>query len=114
LSAGLCGPGFACFSAGVAVGGWSGFVESVSSPAALGILLGLVVGKCLGITGATWLVTRLRGPRLDPTIAWPDVVGVSLVAGIGFRVSLLITVRSSTDDPCLDGAGKVGMLTGSA
>ncbi|WP_436589409.1 Na+/H+ antiporter NhaA [Rothia sp. HC945] len=114
LSAGLCVPVFAFFSAGVAVGGWSGFVESVSSPAALGIVLGLVVGKCLGITGATWLVTRLRGPKLDPEIAWPDVVGVSLVAGIGFTVSLLIAELSFAGDPSLDGAAKVAILTGSA
>jgi len=72
-----------------------------------------VFGKCLGITGATWLVTRLRGPRLDPTIAWPDVVGVSLVAGIGFTVSLLIAELSFAGDPSLDGAAKVAILTGS-
>ena len=47
--------------AGVAVGGWSGFVAAVTSPIGLGVIFGLVVGKAIGISGATWLVTA-RNP----------------------------------------------------
>lgn len=112
-SAGLCVPVFAFFSAGVAIGGFHGFVASVRSPVAVGIIVGLVLGKCLGITGTTWLVTRLRRANLDPTIAWPDVVGASLVAGIGFTVSLLIGELSFGEDSPLADTAKVAILSAS-
>ncbi|WP_178946154.1 Na+/H+ antiporter NhaA [Kocuria sp. TGY1127_2] len=113
LSAGLCVPVFAFFSAGVAIGGFRGFVESISSPAAIGIVVGLLAGKCLGITGATWLITRFRGVNVDPSIRWPDVFGVSLVAGIGFTVSLLIAELSFGGDTPLGDTAKVAILSAS-
>lgn len=63
---------------------------AVTSPVTLGILFGYVVGKPLGILGASWLATRpwLRGPRLP--VSWPGLAGAGAVAGIGFTVSLLI------------------------
>ena len=114
LSAGVCVPVFAFLSAGVAVGGWSGFAEAATSPAGLGVVLGLVLGKAVGITGATWLVTRLPGTRLDPSLRWLDVVGVSLLAGIGFTVSLLIAELGFEPGSALNDAAKIGILTGSA
>jgi len=82
-------PIFALANAGIHVDGKM-FADAVTSPVTLGILLGYVVGKPLGILGASWLATRrrLRGPRLP--VSWPGLAGAGAVAGIGFTVSLLI------------------------
>lgn len=106
-------PVFAFFSAGVAFGGWAGLRESFSDTIALGIIAGLVAGKAVGITGATFFITRLRGVGLDPTIRWPDVVGMSFVAGIGFTVSLLVGELSYAPGSAAGDHVKVGVLVGS-
>ena len=90
VSMGIAVPVFAFFSAGVTVGGLAGLGESFSDTVAIGIVVALVIGKPIGITFATWLITRAPGLRIDPTIRWVDVVGLSFIAGIGFTVSLLI------------------------
>lgn len=112
FSAGVAVPIFAFFSAGVALGGWDGFVNAVTSPIGLGVVAGLVLGKAIGITGATWLVTRLRHATLDPTLAWIDVFGLAVLGGIGFTVSLLISELSFVDVLLQDHA-KVAVLTAS-
>lgn len=109
----FCVPVFAFFSAGVAVGGWSGLVEAWTSPVAIGIVLGLVLGKMLGITGTTWLVTRLKHANLDPDVKWVDLIGVAAIAGIGFTVSLLIGELSYPAGSVLQDDAKVGVLTAS-
>lgn len=113
LSAGVAVPVFAFFSAGVAVGGWDGLVAAVSSPIAIGIMMGLVVGKAVGITAATWLVTRLPGVSLPRGVMWVDLIGLALLAGMGFTVSLLISELSFGQGSALDDIGKVGILLGS-
>lgn len=113
LSAGVAVPVFAFFSAGVAVGGWNGLVDAVTSPVAIGIMLGLVVGKTVGITVATWLVTRLPGVSLPRGVRWVDLIGLALLAGMGFTVSLLISELSFGQGSALDDVGKVGILLGS-
>jgi len=90
LSAGIAVPVFAFFAAGVAVGGLDGLGSALRDPVALGIVLGMVLGKPLGITAATWLVARFTRASLDPSLSWLDVLGLSLLGGIGFTVSLLI------------------------
>ena len=90
LSAGFAVPVFAFFAAGVTVGGLSGLGDSLSDPVAVGIVLGLLVGKPVGILAATWLLTRVTRAELDPEIGWVDVLGLAVLAGIGFTVSLLI------------------------
>jgi NhaA family Na+:H+ antiporter len=112
ISAAVAVPIFAFFSAGVALGGISGLTSSVTDSVAVGITVGLVAGKAIGITGATWLVARFTRAQLDEHLGWPDVVGLSLLGGIGFTVSLLITelaygLGSSTYDHA-----KVGILIG--
>lgn len=94
LSAGFAVPVFAFFSAGVAIGGAEGFVSALTDPVLIGIALGLVVGKPLGITAATWLITRIRRINLDPSLRWIDIAGVGVLAGIGFTVSLLVAELS--------------------
>lgn len=113
LSAGIAVPVFAFFSAGVAVGGWDGLVDAVTSPLAVGIIAGLVLGKTIGITVATWLVTRIPGVSLPRGVAWIDLVGLALLAGMGFTVSLLINELSFGQGTPLDDVGKVGILLGS-
>ena len=90
LSAGVAVPVFALLSAGVAIGGWSGLRSALGDPVALGVIGGLIVGKAIGISGATALVTRFTGARLDPRLGRRDVLGLALLGGIGFTVSLLI------------------------
>jgi NhaA family Na+:H+ antiporter len=113
FSAGVAVPVFAFFSAGVAVGGAAGFAAAVTSTVGLGVIVGLVVGKAIGITGATWLVTRLRHARLDPDLAWVDVFGLAVLGGIGFTVSLLVSELSFGQGTPHDDIGKVAILTAS-
>ncbi|MFW0120357.1 Na+/H+ antiporter NhaA [Rothia sp. CCM 9417] len=113
FSAGFCVPVFAFFSAGVAIGGVQGFMDAVSEPIAYGIIAALILGKMIGITASTWLVTRLRHANLDPDIAWIDVIGVATLAGIGFTVSLLIAELSFGLGSPHNDAAKVAILTAS-
>ncbi|GGL13584.1 Na(+)/H(+) antiporter NhaA [Sphaerisporangium melleum] len=87
ISAGLAVPVFAFLSAGVPIGG---FGDALTDPVALGIVAGLLVGKPLGVMAATWLVSRFTRASLDEGLSWVDVLGLSVLAGIGFTVSLLI------------------------
>ena len=89
LSAGVAVPVFAFFAAGVRVVG-GGFGESLADEAALAVMLGLVLGKLVGVFGGTWVFARFTRAELDEDLAWWDVVGLSLLAGIGFTVSLLV------------------------
>lgn len=113
ISAGFAVPVFAFFSSGVAVGGLDGLVEAITSPVAIGIVVGLVVGKTIGITLASWLVTRLPGVTLPRGVRWIDVIGLAMLSGMGFTVSLLISELSYGQGDPLDDVAKVGILLGS-
>jgi NhaA family Na+:H+ antiporter len=113
LSAGLVVPVFALFAAGVTLGGLSGLVESLTDRVALGIIAGLVVGKTVGVFGATYLVARLTRARLDQHLRWVDVLGLSILAGVGFTVSLLIGELAFGTGSARDDHVKVGVLAGS-
>ncbi|PWD52137.1 Na+/H+ antiporter NhaA [Serinibacter arcticus] len=89
VSAGFAVPVFALFTAGVVVEP-DLLAATFADPVAWGVLLGLVVGKPLGITAATWLLCRFTGARLASGVRWRDISAVSCLAGIGFTVSLLI------------------------
>jgi Na+:H+ antiporter, NhaA family len=112
LSAGVAVPVFAFFSAGVAVGGLSGLGASLGDSIALGIMVGLVVGKAIGISAATWAVSRFTRAELDESLGWPDVLGLSLLGGIGFTVSLLITELAYGSESASYDHAKVGILGG--
>lgn len=113
LSSGLCVPVFAFFAAGVTIGGWPGLTAALRSPIALGIVVGLVCGKMIGITGTTVLVTRLPGVHIDSQLSWLDVVGLSATGGVGFTVSLLVSELSFGQGSPRDDIAKVGILTAS-
>ncbi|MEP9384506.1 Na+/H+ antiporter NhaA [Nocardioides sp. KR10-350] len=90
ISAGVAVPVFAFFAAGVHLGGWNGLGDALTDPVALGVVAGLVLGKPVGISAATWVLARYTHAALDDELAWIDVVGMAMLGGIGFTVALLI------------------------
>jgi NhaA family Na+:H+ antiporter len=113
LSAGVAVPLFALMSAGVAVGGVDGLGDALSDPVAFGVVLGLLLGKVVGIVTSTWLVARFTRAELDASLSWWDVLGLGLLAGIGFTVSLLIGGLAFGADAARVEHVKVGILAGS-
>ncbi|KUI11849.1 sodium:proton antiporter [Mycobacterium sp. GA-1285] len=113
LSAGVAVPMFAFFAAGVNIGGYRGFTEAMTDPITLGIVLGLVVGKPVGIFVTTRVLASVTRADLDPAIRWIDVLGIALLAGIGFTVSLLIGDLAYGTGSERDEFVKIGVLTGS-
>ncbi len=113
ISAGFAVPVFAFFAAGVAVGGFDGLTDALTDPIAVGIVCGLVVGKAVGIFGTTRLLSAVTRASLDSSVRWIDVVGISLLAGIGFTVSLLIGDLAYGMGSERDDHVKIGVLTGS-
>jgi Na+/H+ antiporter NhaA len=113
LSAGFAVPVFAFFSAGVAIGGVQGFVSAVTDPIAVGIMVALVIGKPIGILLATLTVTKTTRATLDPDLAWIDILGVAILAGVGFTVSLLISELGFGQGTPEDDHAKVAILAGS-
>jgi NhaA family Na+:H+ antiporter len=112
VSAGLAVPLFALFSAGVVVSG--GAIHDVfTRPETLGVVLGLVVGKAVGIFGGTWLTARFTRASLSEDLAWADVFAVASLAGIGFTVSLLIGELAFEGDAVLTDEAKAAVLLGS-
>ncbi|CAL9500197.1 Na+/H+ antiporter NhaA [Streptomyces lavenduligriseus] len=112
LSAGLAVPLFALFSAGVSISGGA-LGDVFARPETLGVVLGLVVGKAVGIFGGTWLTVRFTRARLSEELAWADVFAMSSLAGIGFTVSLLIGELAFGSDTVLTGEVKAAVLIGS-
>ncbi|MGW4391601.1 Na+/H+ antiporter NhaA [Streptomyces sp. NPDC004685] len=112
FSAGLAVPLFALFSAGVAVSGGA-LADVFTKPETLGVVLGLVVGKAVGIFGGTWLTARFTRASLSDELAWPDVFAVASLAGIGFTVSLLIDELAFAGDALLTDEVKAAVLIGS-
>ncbi|MYT27192.1 Na+/H+ antiporter NhaA [Streptomyces sp. SID7760] len=89
VSAGVAVPLFALFAAGVGISAAS-LGEVFTRPEPLGVVLGLVVGKTVGIFAGTYLAARFTRARLNPDLAWADVLALAVLAGIGFTVALLI------------------------
>lgn len=113
ISAGVAVPVFAFFAAGVTVGGFDGLASALRDPIALGIVCGLFVGKTVGIAGSTWLLARFTRADLDDELSWTDVIGMAMLAGVGFTVSLLIGELAFGQGSPQDEHVKVGVLVGS-
>jgi Na+:H+ antiporter, NhaA family len=111
LSAGVAVPIFAFFSAGVSIAGGLGSIlrDSVT----LGVVVGLVAGKVLGVLGATYFVQRFTHAQLADSLSWWDVLGLALLAGVGFTVSLLIGELAFGTGSARSDHVKVGILLGS-
>lgn len=112
LSAGLAVPLFALFSAGVSISA-KALGDVFTQPETLGVVLGLFVGKTVGIFGGTWLMARFTRASLSDDLAWPDVFALATLAGIGFTVSLLIGELAFVGDAVLTDEVKAAVLTGS-
>lgn len=112
FSAGFAVPVFAFFAAGVTVVG-GGFGAALRDSAAIGVVVGLVAGKTVGVLGGTWLVARFTRAQLDDDLSWADVLGLSLLSGVGFTVSLLIGELAFGSGSDRDDHVKVAVLVGS-
>jgi NhaA family Na+:H+ antiporter len=88
-------PLFALVAAGVdlrTIGIWS----AVTTPVAIGVATGLVLGKPIGIFATSWLVARFTKASLSASLRWLDILAVGILGGIGFTVALLIAELSYT------------------
>jgi NhaA family Na+:H+ antiporter len=95
-------------NAGVVIGGDIG--KTLTSPVSLGVILGLVIGKPVGITLFTWLAIRLNICDLPRGLTLLHIQGVSMLAGIGFTVALFITELAFVDDHHMADGAKIGIL----
>nr|WP_240424591.1 Na+/H+ antiporter NhaA [Tunicatimonas sp. TK19036]WKN38629.1 Na+/H+ antiporter NhaA [Tunicatimonas sp. TK19036] len=82
-------PLFALTNTGIHIHG--DLLETMSHPISLGVVFGLLVGKFIGIMGASWILVKLKIAELQEGIFWKNLSGVALIAGIGFTMSLFIT-----------------------
>jgi Na+:H+ antiporter, NhaA family len=113
VSAGIAVPVFALFAAGVSIGGLAGLRSAYADPVAVGVIAGLIIGKAAGVFAGAFLIAKLTRAELDDELTWLDVLGLGLLAGVGFTVSLLIGelaygITSERNDHV-----KVAVLTGS-
>jgi Na+:H+ antiporter, NhaA family len=103
-------PLFAFFNAGVHIDGR--ILDALGNPVSLGIVLGLVVGKQLGVFAMTWSAVKIGRLGLPEGVTWLQVYGVSCLAGIGFTMSLFVSELAFLD-PRLVGDAKIGILAAS-
>ena len=101
-------PVFALFNAGISLAGGGG----MANPVALGVVLGLLVGKPVGVLGASWLAVRMGWASLPQGAGWGAMAGAGLLAGIGFTMSLFVGTLAFGESELLDGA-KLGVLAAS-
>ena len=104
-------PIFGFANAGVSLGGLG--VADLLAPLPLGIAAGLFLGKQVGVFLTTWAVVTLGWADRPEDASWPQVYGVSLLAGVGFTMSLFIGMLAFPNSPELQDAVKIGVLAGS-
>jgi NhaA family Na+:H+ antiporter len=104
-------PLFALFNAGVVINYklW----HALSHPVGLGIVLGLVIGKQAGITGASWIVARFGLADVPPDLSWTQIYGAAILGGIGFTMALFVSDLAIQDSQLL-GFSKLAILVASA
>ncbi|MEV6318004.1 Na+/H+ antiporter NhaA [Streptomyces sp. NPDC051776] len=112
LSAGIAVPLFALFAAGVTISG-DALTDVFTTPEPLGVVLGLVAGKTIGVFGGSWLAARFTRAELNEDLEWADVFAVASLAGIGFTVALLIGGLAFPGAPVLTDEVKAAVLVGS-
>ncbi|MBZ9865729.1 Na+/H+ antiporter NhaA [Mesorhizobium sp. CA15] len=104
-------PIFGFANAGVSLGGLS--LAALVEPLTLGVAAGLVLGKLVGVFGSSALAIRFGFADLPANAGWLHMLGISLLCGIGFTMSLFIGLLAFAGDPALQDAVKVGILAGS-
>jgi NhaA family Na+:H+ antiporter len=104
-------PLFGFANAGVSFAGVT--ADALLAPLTLGVALGLLVGKLVGVFGAAALAIRAGLADVPMGASWSQLVGVALLCGIGFTMSLFIGLLAFADDPALQDEVKIGILLGS-
>lgn len=102
-------PLFALANAGIIIG--ADFFSSLLNPVSLGVMIGLVAGKFIGVLSATWLMVKF-GAQLPANSTWKQITGVALLAGVGFTMSLFISGLAFSHAEMVDQA-KYGILLAS-
>jgi NhaA family Na+:H+ antiporter len=102
-------PIFALFNAGIPLK-LDNLGEALMQPVTLGVMLGLVVGKVVGIASACWIAIRLGVATLPAGTRFVQIIGVSLLAGIGFTMSIFIAELGFVNQPELLVMAKTGIL----
>jgi NhaA family Na+:H+ antiporter len=103
-------PLFAFFNAGVRIDG--SFTETLAQPVSLGVILGLVFGKQVGITLFSWIAVKSGKAALPEGVDWGDLYGAACLGGVGFTMSLFIA-ELAFETPVLGAEAKIGILTAS-
>ena len=101
-------PVFALANAGIAISA-DGIREAASNQVTLGVVLGLGIGKVVGITLFPWLASRFGLTELPNTVSWTHVIGIGLLGGIGFTVAIFIA-GLAFEDPVLVNDAKFGIM----
>lgn len=112
ISAGFAVPVFAFFAAGVSLQG-SSLGDLLENPITIGVFLGLVVGKPLGVITTAFVTAKFTRAELSKDIDWSDVGAIGFLSGIGFTVSLLIAELAFEDAPGQLSAAKLAILIAS-
>jgi len=112
LSAGFAVPVFAFFASGVTIIG-GGIGAAWRDPVAIGIVVALVAGKLIGVLGSTFVMAKFTRAELDDDLSWSDIVGLSLLTGVGFTVSLLVGELAFGPDSDRDAHAKLAVIVGS-
>lgn len=84
-----------------------------TNPVGLGVVLGLVVGKVIGVLGGSWLTAKFTGAELASDLRWSEVFAVSMLAGVGFTVALLIGELAFPGEPEFQEVAKSAVLVAS-
>ncbi|OYO24160.1 Na+/H+ antiporter NhaA [Enemella dayhoffiae] len=113
ISAGAVVPMFALLSAGVSVN-LPALREVFTTPVGLGIVLGLVLGKPIGVFGGAYLTARFTRATLAPDLRWLEVFSVSMLAGVGFTVAIFVSELAFVGDEHLVSEAKAAVLIASA
>jgi len=105
-------PLFAFANAGVSLAGMT--VESFTHPVPMGIAVGLLLGKTVGVFGLTWVAVKLRLAALPAGAGWGQILGVAILCGIGFTMSLFVgSLAFAPGSSDYAGMDRMGILTGS-
>jgi len=104
-------PVFALANAGVVLSSDMG--SAFGNPVALGIIVGLVLGKQLGVTLFAWLAVRFNLAELPEGISWGQIYGVSILTGIGFTMSLFVANLAFDGAPDILDNAKMGIIAAS-
>lgn len=90
-----------------------GMVAGLTTNLGLGIIVGLLVGKPLGISLFSWLSVKAGLGSLPAGARWPHIIGLGIIGGIGFTMSIFIALLSFSDQPAVTSNAKFAILTGS-